>query len=170
MLQDAHIHLHDSGVEAGHILAGARSQGVGRFFCNSASPRDWPEVKALAGAHKNVIPFFGIHPWHAGEAVEGWDVELIKHLTIPGACIGEIGLDAAKKNIEFEIQREVFARQLDIAAEFKKPFAVHCVQSWDILLKEIGARRKNMPAFMVHWFSGSPEIAAELIKMGGYIS
>jgi TatD DNase family protein len=170
MLQDAHIHLQDCPEEAVRISAEAAGRGVGRFFCNGTRPRDWPEVMELADSHGNIIPFFGVHPWHADKTADGWDKKLIEYLTLPGSRIGEIGLDGAKKNISPARQLEVFTRQLDIAVEFKRPFTVHCVQAWDVLLEEIGMRKDKKLSFMVHWFSGSPETAAELIKLGGYIS
>lgn len=170
MLQDAHIHLQDRPEEAIEISAGALARGVGRFFCNGTSARDWPRVRELAASGDSIIPFFGVHPWYADKAAGRWDKALIGYLERPGSCIGEIGLDASKKNISFERQREVFTRQLDIAAELKKPFAVHCVQAWDALLGELRMRKDKKLSFMAHWFSGSPEVALELIKLDGYIS
>jgi TatD DNase family protein len=125
MLQDAHIHLTDGGEEAEKILSDAAGLGVGRFFCNSACPSDWPKVRRLSELHDGVIPFFGVHPWYAEKVPEGWEEELLKYLAEDRARIGEIGLDAAKKDISFAKQREVFARQLEIAMELKKPFAIH---------------------------------------------
>ena len=169
-MQDAHIHLQDSGAEADKILTSAKARRVGMFFCNGTSTDDWPKVKSLADSCDGVVPFFGIHPWSADRAVNGWDDILVKYLSDPKACIGEIGLDKAKKNVDFEKQREIFTRQLDIAIELRRPFAVHCVQAWDTLVEEIRRRTDKNICFMVHWFSGSPETAAELIKLGAYIS
>ena len=170
MMQDAHIHLQDCPEEADKISAEAAGRRVGRFFCNGTSAQDWPKVMEMAGSYGNIIPFFGVHPWQADKTVEGWDKKLIGYLASDGSCIGEIGLDAAKKDIDLARQREVFTRQLDIAVEFNKPFAIHCVQAWDVLLEELRMRKDNKLSFMVHWFSGSPEIASELIRLGGYIS
>ncbi|MBN2453111.1 MAG: TatD family hydrolase [Candidatus Omnitrophica bacterium] len=170
MLQDCHIHLQDAPEEADTILVDAELRGVGRFFCNGIRPPDWKKVRSLADSHESIVPFFGVHPWHAGEAGKGWAGGLVEYLKSPGARIGEIGLDAAKKDSDFNIQRAVFARQLDIAVEMKKSVAIHCVQAWDELLEELKSREGLLPPFMMHWFSGSPEIAAELIKRGAYIS
>ena len=170
MLQDAHIHLQDSPEEADDISAEASGRNVGRFFCNGTSTQDWPGVMELAVSHDNIIPFFGMHPWYADQAVEGWDEALTGYLASKDARMGEIGLDAARKNVSFARQREVFARQLDIAVELGKPFTVHCVQAWDALLEELRARKDKKLSFMAHWFSGTPETASELIGLGGYIS
>lgn len=170
MLQDAHIHLQDARDEARHILDEAPGNGVGRFFCNGSAPSDWEEVRGLAGSHETVVPFFGMHPWHIDEAGEGWERRLEGYLEDGSSRVGEIGLDKARRGISFERQVEVFRAQLDIAARTGKPFAVHCVRAWDALLAELAARIAGRVPFMVHWFSGSPETAAELVKAGAYIS
>jgi TatD DNase family protein len=172
MLQDAHVHLQDvePGSGLGYILSRAREHGVGRFFCNAAAPSDWEAVRAIAGGRDDVVPFFGIHPWHADEAADGWDEKLLAYLGTPGSKVGEIGLDRAKRGTDFELQKKIFGKQLEIARKLRRPFVVHCVDAWGPLMEMLrGSEVKGIP-FIVHWFSGSRDIAAELIKLGGYIS
>jgi len=171
MLQDAHIHLQDARPEAARILRDSPARGVGRFFCNGSSPSDWDGVKAFAGSYGSVVPFYGVHPWYADEAGSGWEEDLRARLASGNSCIGEIGLDRARKSVDFGKQLGIFGRQLDIAFETAKPFAVHCVQAWETLLGELSSRdNRRCPPFIVHWFSGSPEVAAELTRLGAYIS
>lgn len=170
MLQDAHMHLQDAVTEARQILATAAKNGVGRFFCNSTGPSDWEEVRELARSHASVVPFFGVHPWFIDKARDGWDVRLKEYLQDGASRVGEIGLDRARRSVSFGEQAAIFARQLDIAAEMKKPFTVHCVQAWDCLLAELAGHIAGRVPFIVHWFSGSPEVALELVAAGAYIS
>lgn len=170
MLQDAHIHLQDCGRRAEEILHAARERGVGRFFVNATSPYDWSEVRDLSERYRGVVPFFGVHPWYIDRVRDGWEEKLKRFLKLPGSCVGEIGLDGARTDIDFGLQQVVFTRQLDIAMKLRKPFAVHCVQAWDTLLYELRKRSGSLPTFTLHWFSGSPEVALELTKLGGYIS
>ncbi len=173
MLQDAHIHIQDAGPEGEKILRGAARNGVGRFFCNGATPSDWEAVKSLSRSCDGVVPFFGVHPWYIDEAVPDWEKTLAGYLSDTAARIGEIGLDRAKRGISFERQLEVFRTQLDIASEMQRPFTVHCVQAWDALLQELHRRvprAGHKTPFIIHWFSGSPEVAGDLVKLGAYIS
>lgn len=170
MLQDAHIHLQNASTEAMRIIDGASARDIGRFFCNGTAPSDWDDLSTLARSSEKVIPFYGVHPWYCAEADDGWDVALRQNLANPLACIGEIGLDSVHDGPGIIRQREIFTRQLDIAFEMKRPFAVHCVQAWDTLLEELRLRGAGGQAFMIHWFSGSPEIAAELVRRGAYLS
>lgn len=169
MLQDAHIHLQSAGDEAEKIASLADGQGVGRFFCNGVSPSDWGRVRSLADSFKCVVPFFGVHPWYVDDAPQGWETELERYLESPNSRMGEIGLDGAKKDVDFSRQREIFAAQLDIAVRMKKSFTVHCVNAWDAFLEEIASRGSDV-SFMIHWFSGSAEVAEQLVARGAYIS
>lgn len=170
MLQDAHIHLQDAGDEARRILEEAAANGVGRFFCNGSAPSDWKEVRALAASFKSVVPFFGIHPWYINDAGAGWESGLEEYLRDGTSRVGEIGLDKARRTMNFERQTDMFRRQLEIVVRMKRPFAVHCVQAWEALIAELARYNTGRIPFIVHWFSGSPEVALELIKAGGYIS
>lgn len=171
MLQDAHIHLQDAGTEGLRILREAPAARAGRFFCNGSSPSDWEEVRAIAESSEAAVPFYGVHPWYINEAGTGWEEKLREYLTPGRSCVGEIGLDKARGKADFDKQLHIFARQLDVASSLNKPFAVHCVQAWEALLAELARHgAKGLPPFIIHWFSGSPEVAAELVRLGAYIS
>ncbi|AID45497.1 Deoxyribonuclease [Candidatus Arthromitus sp. SFB-mouse-NL] len=82
-------------------------------------------------------------------------------------AIGEIGLDYYYDNIDKEIQKEVFRNQLKIAKDLDKPVIIHCRDAYADTLRII---KEFMPIRgVVHCFSGSLEIAIELIKLGFYL-
>lgn len=172
MLQDSHAHLQavrdPSQIET--VLSALRESGVGRIFCNATSPLDWDEVKGYSERHIEVIPFFGIHPWFADKAVEGWESRLLTLLEDPRAGLGEIGLDRARGGVNFEEQRRVFEKQLNMAFDLKRPFTLHCVDAWGPCIECISGHGKVTVPFLAHSFSGSLEVMKEIIKLGGYIS
>lgn len=173
MLRDAHIHLQDAKGFGEKILLASSARGVGEFFCNGSAPSDWSAVKGLADRFDSVVPFFGVHPWYLDEAGEGWEKALRTYINGPRAGIGEIGLDRAKRKSKPEDQEAIFRRQVEIAIERDLPFTIHCVRAWEALLNELIRQkfdRRRSPPFIVHWFSGSPETALELAKLGAYIS
>lgn len=171
ILQDCHIHLLDAGNSGRAVLESARKRGIGRFFCNSASPADWAAVKELASSENDIVPFYGIHPWYCDEISARWEEDLEKLLADAKACIGEIGLDRSERRVDsFESQRMVFRRQLDIAAGMHKPFTIHCVKAWDALLEELRVRSPFTAPFIAHRFTGSVDVAAQLLKLGAYLS
>ena len=159
---DAHCHiLTDSQISH------ATSHGVGRFVINATEPNDWPVVVDLS-RRDNVYGAIGVHPWYVSELHDGWDGELIDAL---GAnvelMVGEIGLD--KNRPDFELQENVFCRQLQIACDMRRVAHVHCVGTWGKMMDIL--RSVDLPPAMVfHAYSGSVELVRELTDMGAYFS
>ncbi|MDD2703263.1 MAG: TatD family hydrolase [Candidatus Omnitrophica bacterium] len=171
MFLDAHIHLQDLKEDVTRsLLSGAADKGVGRFFCNAASPDDWQTVKEMADRDKRIVPFFGVHPWHAEKVEEGYEEDLRGFCSANGGGVGEIGLDKIHNGAFFDRQTEIFVRQLDIACSLRKPFAVHCVRAWDVLIEALRSRDLKGSRFMIHAFSGTQEDLRALAGMGAYFS
>jgi len=83
-------------------------------------------------------------------------------------AIGEIGLDYYwKDNAPKEFQQDIFRRQLALAEELNLPVIVHDREAHGDTLAVV----KEFPNVrgVFHCFSGSPEMAEELIKMGWYL-
>ncbi|MBF0569938.1 MAG: TatD family hydrolase [Candidatus Omnitrophica bacterium] len=171
MLQDTHIHIQDIKSSEGmtQFITACEAAGFGRFFDCAITPADWPTIRSLAENDPLIVPFFGFHPWFADLADDKSLKNLEEYLAWPRALAGEMGLDRARKNIDFELQKDVFAQQLVLAEKFKKPFAVHCVRAWGETIKLIRAHAPGL-RFLMHSFNGAKEIAQEISQMGGYFS
>jgi len=95
----------------------------------------------------------GIHPWNASESEK-----LISSISIDAVnkkclAIGEIGLDKLK-GPEFEIQKSVFLKQIQISEEMNLPVILHCVKAWnelEIIKKEV----KPKQTWIYHGFNKS---------------
>lgn len=173
MLQDAHAHLQAVTDKDGltKTLSGLSQNSVGRIFCNATSPGDWDAVRAFAGRYTEVVPFYGVHPWFAGNLEAGWEKRLATYLEKGPSGIGEIGLDRAKeKETGLDVQLEVFEKQISIAFVLKKPFVLHCVDAWGAVTGPLKSRGAGKLPFIVHSFSGSKEVMSELIGLGAYLS
>jgi len=164
---DAHIHLLDSRFDPDRekLLQQTENNGVTGFFCAAACPADWKKVIELAEKHKNIYPFIGTHPWHAGQH----NASLLKQLLndCPDAGIGEIGLDSIKGA---PAQENVFAEQLIIAAEMRRPCVIHCVKSFDKVAACLKCLNKLPPALLFHGFSGTLQQAKFLTRFNAYFS
>jgi len=170
---DSHLHLQDPRLAAirGEVLSRAAAAGIARMFCNATAEADWPEVLDLASISPALIPFVGIHPWHAGSAGADWDNRLAAILETTRCGIGEVGLDG-KCPVAMELQSEIFVRQLQLAIRFQRPLALHCLGCWGRLLEllEHQAKMTALPPFMIHSFSGSSETMHRVVRIGGWIS
>ncbi len=173
-LYDAHNHLQDErfGDRQEELVAVCRAEGVVAMVVNGACETDWPAVAALARRHPDLIlPAFGYHPWYVSERTGAWLTHLTRLLdAVPGAIIGEIGLDRWKPGLEWAVQPEVFAVQLRLAAEWERPVSIHCLQAWGPLLECLRAGPRPARGFLLHSYGGPVELIPELTRLGAYFS
>ena len=173
---DAHNHLQDARLGDPHEVAREmRVAGVGCAIVNATRQSDWNAVHKLIAWSMGeevpeLLPAYGIHPWQAHTAGEGWLDDLQDYLvTHPNASIGEIGLDGWVDEPTLEVQRPVFAAQLELAQKMRKTATIHCLKAWGPLMDELKACPPTAP-FLMHSYGGSIELARELIEMGAFFS
>lgn len=125
----------------------------------------------LAHKYEGIYASCGIHPCEAGtkDEVDGIICELEKLLSDEKAvAIGEIGLDYHWQDVPKDIQLLYFEKQMELAKKLDIPVIIHDREAHGDCLEVI----KKFPEVrgVFHSFSGSPEMACELIKLGWYIS
>ena len=104
----------------------------------------------------------GVHPWHAAECSLPSAEEIMK-----ADAVGEIGLDKAC-GVDFEMQRALFVKQLELAERFEKPVVLHCVRAFEEVMTLL--ERHTLRAVLFHGFIGSREQAERAVKKGYYLS
>ena len=104
----------------------------------------------------------GVHPWHAAEC----SLPTIEAIEAADA-VGEIGLDKAC-GVDFEMQRALFVKQLELAERFEKPVVLHCVRAFEEVMTLL--ERHTLRAVLFHGFIGSREQASRAVKKGYYLS
>ncbi len=109
----------------------------------------------------------GIHPSEINDNAEN-ELEEIKKLTAYGKCvaIGEIGLDYHYDFVPRDKQLEFFEKQLQFAVQTSLPVIVHDREAHEDTLTLL---KQYKPTGVLHCFSGSVEMAKEIIKLGMYI-
>lgn len=113
-------------------------------------------------------------------AAVGWHPEDIDKLTPDGmheleglaehpkcVAIGEIGLDYYWDAGHKQEQKELFCRQIELALRLDKPVIVHDREAHGDSLEMVCRYPELRGVF--HCFSGSAEMAAELLKRGWYL-
>lgn len=185
---DAHNHLHDERFEGRQeeLIAACRAVGVEAMVVNGSCEEDWPAVGELARRHPGfVIPAFGLHPWYLPGRTPAWLDRLNRWLDeVPGAVIGEIGMDrwildrplqaasalpaelADRPPAPLEEQEDVFRVQLGIAAERNVAASIHCLQAWGRLHDVL--REGPLPGrgFLLHSYGGPAEMVGPLARLG----
>ena len=114
-------------------------------------------------------PFYGIHPW---QAADSFDLEAIRSQLIadPSAGVGEIGLDRLKTKSIPDAPRALFAQQLALAAELRRPVVLHGAKCWGEVVAACRPYTGRIPAFLFHGFSRSAGLLPEIFALGGYVS
>ena len=171
MLFDTHIHMNDPAFDADRdeLIASFPEKGVALAMnvgCSLASSYD---AIALAEKFPHIYAAVGTHP-DAADEVNDEVVETYRKLCKlhpKVKAIGEIGLDYYYEDIPRDIQKKAFAMQLELARELDLPVVVHERDAHDDGMTMI----KQFPTVkgVFHCYSGSAEMARQLVKMGWYI-
>lgn len=118
------------------------------------------------------IPFYsiGIHPWYIDESRLKLDLQIIESKLQEKNClaVGECGLDK-RIAIAFDVQQNVFEKQLILAQKYQKPVVIHCVAAFQEVIA-IKKKLKITVPMILHGFSKNESIANQLIEKGFYIS
>ena len=173
LLFDSHCHLEDERFtgEVDAALARMAEAGVGRCILAGSDAQSSLRVAAIAAAHGNVYGVVGIHPHEASTFDENTLPALAALLHQPRIVgVGEIGLDYYYDHSPRDVQRDVFAAQLDFAFEQKKPAVFHVRDAHGDVTDIFHAHRGRLPAGVLHCYTGSVESAREYLAMGFYIS
>lgn len=172
MFFDTHAHYDDARFDAdrGELLASMPSRGVSLIVNPGCDMESSNAAIALAEAYSFVYAAVGWHPEEAELWTEESEPYLRRVCLHPKVkAIGEIGLDYYYEDCApRELQCAVFERQLALAAELNLPVIVHDREAHADSLALV----RLFPAVkgVFHCFSGSAEMAKELLKLGWYLS
>uniref|UniRef100_Q0HXQ7 TatD-related deoxyribonuclease n=1 Tax=Shewanella sp. (strain MR-7) TaxID=60481 RepID=Q0HXQ7_SHESR len=170
MMLDTHAHLDfvefDSDRE--QVVQRMRQAGIDNLIIPGVSPEHWPKQLAIAEQYQCYFAL-GIHPWFCPEDVDKAITELTFQVSQLRECprfvaIGECGLDKLYAD-NWSQQLAFFDAQLTLAHELNLPVIVHAVRAHQEVLSHL-KRHKLAKGGVIHAFSGSPDIAAQYIKLG----
>ena len=172
MLYDTHAHLNNPifDTDRDEVMKKIKASGVGFVNNIGADIKTSYESIALAEKYDFVYATCGVHPSETESLTED-DMktlfEMSKHKKVK--AIGEIGLDYHYEDgPDSEIQKYWFKRQIELSKEVGLPVVIHDRESKGEAIKIL--KDMNVSRGVMHCFSGSAEVARELLKMGFYIS
>ena len=171
MLFDTHAHVNDPAFDADReeLLCALPEQGVQYMMnvgCCLESSRD---CVALAQKYPYIYASVGSHPDSADEVDDTVLEEYRKlcKLSPKVKAIGEIGLDYYYEDIPRDVQKKAFTMQLELARELKMPVIVHERDAHEDGFSIV--RQFPDVTGVFHCYSGSAEMARQLVKLGWYI-
>jgi len=182
MFVDSHAHLDGKQFDSDReqVIARARDAGVRTMVAigNGDGPPTLDAGIQLADQHPFMYATIGIHPHEARLADEpAYQTmeQLARHPKV--IAWGEIGLDYYYDHSPRDTQKQVFARQMELAAAAKLPIVIHCRPSdgsenaWEDCLGMIqGQWAPNGLGGILHCFTGNWTQAKHALDMGFMIS
>ena len=171
MLFDTHAHMDADAFDADRheLLASLPEKGISLVMNPGCSLESSLNAIELAKQYDFVYAAVGSHPDVADEVDDALIAryrELCKQ-NPKALAIGEIGLDYHYEDIPREIQQKAFRLQMELARELDLPVIVHEREAHEDGLRIVDEFSTVKGVF--HCYSGSAEMAKELVKRGWYI-
>jgi TatD DNase family protein len=182
MFVDSHAHLDGKQFDSDReqVIARAREAGVQTLVAigNGDGPPQLDAGVHLAEQYSFMYATIGVHPHEARLASEHSYLEMERLAQHPKVIAwGEIGLDYYYDHSPRDTQKEVFLRQMELAAAAKLPIVIHCRPSdnsenaWQDCLQLIEDQwAPNGIGGILHCFTGTWAHAKRAIDVGFMIS
>lgn len=171
-LIDSHAHLDGEKFadDRAAVVERARESGVVKIITMGDSLESSARSVALTEEFESVYAAVGIHPEEAQPMTAATDEQLAAWAAQEKVvAIGEIGLDYywEKDEEKRALQRAIFVRQLDLARQLRLPVCIHDREAHGDMMKILKTEGRGLRG-VLHCYSGSWEMAAELLKGDWY--
>ena len=171
MLFDTHAHMDDRAFDEDRreLLENLPTQGIQLLMNPGCSLESSRRAAELSRNYDDIYAAVGSHPDVADEVCEDVleEYRRLCKLNPKIKAIGEIGLDYHYEDIPREIQLKAFRMQMALARELNLPAIVHERDAHEDGMAVVNAFPDVTGVF--HCYSGSAEMAKELVKKGWYI-
>ena len=171
-LIDSHAHLDGEKFadDRAAVIERALAAGVVKIITMGDSLESSARSVALTEEFESVYAAVGIHPEEVQPMTAATDDQLAAWAAQEKVvAIGEIGLDYywEKDEEKRALQRAIFVRQLDLARQLKLPVCIHDREAHGDMMKILKTEGRGLRG-VLHCYSGSWEMAAELLKGDWY--
>ena len=171
MLFDTHAHMDDHAFDSdrAQLLDSFPEQGVGLVMNPGCSLESSRNVDKLTREYDFLYGAVGSHPDVADEVNQAVleKYRMLCKLNNKIKAIGEIGLDYHYEDIPREIQIKAFRAQMELARELNLPAIVHEREAHEDGMAIVREFPEVTGVF--HCYSGSAEMARQLVNLGWYI-
>lgn len=166
---DSHAHYDDEkfDLDRDEILTQCVNHGVTHIINAGCDLKSSEACIDLSRKYPFMYAAVGVHPHEASSCGEN-TLEALTAMTGEKkvVAIGEIGLDYHYDFSPREVQREWFAQQIALARKLKLPIIIHDREAHKDILDIVRAEKGYEVGGVFHCFSGSREMAREVLEMG----
>lgn len=171
MIYDVHAHLdmfNDKSLKG--IINRAKKENVNTIITNSVNMESISHSLEISKKYPDIVKLaIGLYP-EKDLKLGDWDkfYKFAKENRDKYIAFGEIGLDLFSTTENFNIQKEIFIKELNLAKEFSKPVIIHTRKAE----KEVLDILENYPEIkkILHCFSGNFKLIKKAKEMGCYFS
>lgn len=166
-LFDTHAHYDDEAFDADRDAVLSAFDGL--VLDPGCTLKSSCAAVALAERHSHVYAAVGIHPENCGDFVPE-HIDVLRQMARQPkvVAIGEIGLDYYwPENPTHDFQQQVFRAQLALALELDLPVIIHDRDAHGDTLAIVREYPRLRGVF--HCYSGSVDMARELLRLGWYL-
>jgi len=163
---------HDSfDADRQQVLERATESGVKTLIVTGSSVEVSKQAAALASTHPGMLySTAGIHPHHAKDYDDDdWPTlnELLgRRETV---AVGECGLDFFRNFSPRDAQEQVFALQLELAAQREMPVFLHQRDAHENFVRILEPFVQNIPRAVAHCFTGTEQELRNYLEFDLYI-
>lgn len=166
---DTHAHYDDEQFDSdrSELLASLTGKGItGVISCGVNAESSKANID-LSEKYPFIYVAVGYHGLNTEDLTEDY-LEILKDLikNEKTVAIGEIGLDYHYEKETRDIQLKIFREQIELANEYDLPVIVHDREAHEDTLNIL---KELKPKGVIHCFTGSVEMAKEIVKLGMYI-
>lgn len=170
MIIDVHAHLdfEQFDNDRDEIIEKAKSEKI-FIITSTVGPKSIEKTLKILENHENVFASFGFAADESDSEKIDETIKLIREYKDKIVAIGEVGLDYywVKENEKRELEKKNFQKFISLAKELSLPLVIHSRDAEKDVIEIL--KKENIRA-MMHCFSGSVELAKEVIKIGCIIS
>lgn len=161
---DSHCHLFAAEDDPSKVLDRAAAAGVDWLMCPGVDLETSLEARRLAATYPDRVMWAaGLHP-HDAQRWQDEESRLSTLIRVADA-VGECGLDYYRDLSPRQIQRSVFAAQLELAGTFGKPIVVHCRDAFSDVYAALEAAQAGERAILHSW-TGGPKWTKRFAELG----
>lgn len=126
----------------------------------------WNKYEHFDRLEKGQTYSLGLHPWYITDA--GLQLQQLETpISAPEVlAVGECGLDALCTT-DMAVQKKVFARQIQLANQYRKPLIIHCVRAFPETLSLL---KEAVVPVIFHGFNNKQSLAESVLAQGHYLS
>lgn len=173
MIVDSHAHYDDEqfDTDRADVLKRIQEQDIVRVVNPASNLSSARKCIELSEAYDFVYCAVGIHP-HDSQEYSQQSLEIIRKMAEHKkvVAIGEIGLDYHYDFSPRDVQKQCFAAHIQLALQLELPLIIHNRESHKDILDIVKAEKGYNAGGVFHCFTGSVEMAKEVLDMGFYIA